>query len=317
MGVLILTQISALSSDFPQRQRTRLRSPVLPDTMRRMRTALHPASRPPEPSSRRRGLLVCLGVYAAAGGVAAGVLLLARGLHPIWAAALADLAATVVVFLGSLAFNNSSVYDPYWSVAPPFIALFWMLSAGTAGRPLRQAVAGGLLLIWAARLTFNWVRRWRGLGHEDWRYADWRRFGSAYWPASFAGFHLMPTLFVFLGCLSLWPALTAGGRPFGFLDALAAAVTVGAITIETVADRQLACFLRTAGSRQLMDRGLWSRFRHPNYFGEVSFWWGLWLFGLSAAPSWWWTVVGPAAITALFLGVSVPMMERHLAVRRG
>ncbi len=267
-------------------------------------------------SDRARGLLACLSAYVAAGGAAAIAGRLAGGLHPILAGGLADLAATLAVFAFSLAFNNSSMYDPYWSLIPPFLALYWLLRAGAHGLPARQALAGALLLAWAARLTFNWARRWRGLAHEDWRYADWRRIGAAYWPLSFAGFHLLPTAIVFLGCLPLWPALTAPGRPLGLLDALAAAVTAGAVALEAAADRQLARFLRTAGRTDVLETGLWALSRHPNYFGEVSFWWGLWLFGLAADPSWWWTVAGPLAMTALFLGVSVPMMDRHLAARR-
>jgi steroid 5-alpha reductase family enzyme len=281
--------------------------PLLP------RSASRPASRS---ADRARGFAVCLAAYLAAG--AAAVLVgwrAAGGLHPILTAGLADLAATLIVFGFSLACNNSSLYDPYWSVLPPFLALYWLLAAGAGGLPARQALAGALLLAWAARLTFNWVRRWRGLAHEDWRYADYRRKGTAYWPISFAGFHLMPTLIVFLGCLSLWPALTSG-RPLGIVDALAVIVTAGAILMEAAADRQLARFQRTAGPAEVLETGLWSLSRHPNYFGEVAFWWGLWLFGLAAAPSWWWTVAGPLAMTALFLGISVPMMDRHLAARR-
>jgi len=287
----------------------------------------------PGPLDRARGLLACLAAYLAAGGAAVIVGRLAGGsggLHPILSAGLADLAATVVVFAFSLAYNNSSFYDPYWSLIPPFLALYWLLGAGARGLPARQALAGGLLLAWAVRLTFNWVRRWRGLSHEDWRYAGYRRKGAAYWPAataapkhgylpywpiSFAGFHLMPTIIVFLGCLSLWPALTAA-RSFGVLDAAAVLVTAGAIALEAAADSQLVRFLASAGPGEVLDTGLWSLSRHPNYFGEVAFWWGLWLFGLAAAPSWWWTVAGPLSMTALFLGISVPMMDRHLLARR-
>lgn len=264
---------------------------------------------------RARGLLACLGAYLAAGAVAAAVGRLALGLHPILAAALADLAATLVVFAFSLANNNSSFYDPYWSLIPPFLALFWLLGSGARGLPARQLLAGGLLLAWAVRLTFNWVRRWRGLSHEDWRYAGYRRAGAAYWPISFAGFHLLPTLLVFLGCLPLWPALT-DERAFGALDIAAALLTAGAILVEAAADRQLARFLRSAPAEAVLDTGLWSLSRHPNYFGEVAFWWGLWLFGLAAAPTWWWTMAGPLCLTGLFALISVPMMDRHLASRR-
>jgi steroid 5-alpha reductase family enzyme len=62
--------------------------------------------------------------------------------------------------------------------------------------------------------------------------------------------------------------------------------------------------------------GLWRYSRHPNYLGEILFWWGLWLFGLAAAPDWWWTVIGPITMVLLFVFVSVPMMDRRSTARR-
>jgi steroid 5-alpha reductase family enzyme len=262
-------------------------------------------------------LLAYLVAGAAAVIAVAAVRRLVPGLHPVIAAAAADLLATIVVFAFSAGFDNSSVYDPYWSVAPVPIALFWVLASDSAGARPRQAAVLVLLTAWAVRLTVNCLARWRGLGDEDWRYAGYRQLGAWYWPVSFLGFHLMPTVFVFLGCLPLWPALAAGGRPAGALDAAALAVTAGAIGIEATADLQLRRFLSRAKSgRRLIDEGLWKLLRHPNYVGEVAFWWGLWLFGLAADPSWWWTIAGPAAITLMFLFISVPMMERHLSGRR-
>jgi steroid 5-alpha reductase family enzyme len=267
-------------------------------------------------AGRAQGLWVCLGAYLAAAAVAQLAAWAVHGRHPILVAGAADLAATLVVFLFSLAFNNSSLYDPYWSVVPPFLALYWLLRAGAGGLPVRQVVVLALLVAGAIRLTANWLHRWRGLAHEDWRYASYRRAGAAYWPISFLGFHLMPTVLVFLGCLPLLPALSSGARRFGVLDVAAAAVTAAALAIEALADRQLDRFLLEARPGQILDTGLWALSRHPNYFGEVLFWWGLWLFGLAAAPAWAWTVVGPASITALFLGVSIPMMDRHLLEHR-
>jgi steroid 5-alpha reductase family enzyme len=275
------------------------------------------AARPDRRLSFSALLLAYLVAEAAAVTATAFIRRLVPGLHPVAAAGAADLLATIVVFAFSVGFDNSSIYDPYWSVAPVPIALFWAFASGGAGTQARQAVVLVLLAAWAVRLTVNCLARWRGLGHEDWRYAGYRRLGAGYWPVSFLGFHLMPTVFVFLGCLPLWPALAAGGRAVGVLDAAALAVTAGAIGIEAIADFQLRRFLSRAKSgRRLIDEGLWKLLRHPNYVGEVAFWWGLWLFGLAADPSWWWTIAGPAAITLMFLFISVPMMERHLRGRR-
>jgi steroid 5-alpha reductase family enzyme len=65
-----------------------------------------------------------------------------------------------------------------------------------------------------------------------------------------------------------------------------------------------------------MNKGLWRYSRHPNYFGEVSFWWGLYFFGLAANASYWWTIAGPIAITLLFLFISIPMMDKRSKERR-
>ncbi|MGA2478916.1 MAG: DUF1295 domain-containing protein [Spirochaetia bacterium] len=265
--------------------------------------------------SRARSFFLCAVAYAAAAVTAvAAARLVGRG-SPMIETAVGDVAATIVVFAFSLALDNSSMYDPYWSVAPVPIGIYWLISFGD-GLSARRVVLLALVLLWAARLTFNWVRRWKGLADEDFRYADYRRFGALYWPISFLGFHFFPTVIVFLGCLSLLPVLGAGSRGIVVLDLVAAAVTLGAIGVETGADRQLRRFLlspRAPG--QILDTGLWSLSRHPNYFGEVLFWWGVYLFGLAANPGWWWTIVGPIAITGLFLGISVPMMDKRMLSR--
>src|SRR5262249_20349941 len=159
-----------------------------------------------------------------------------------------------------------------------------------------------LVTWWAVRLTYNWARGWAGLHHEDWRYVDLRRTtGRAYWLVSFVGLHLMPTIQVFLAFLSLYVALAVGTRPFGLLDVVAALVTGGAIALESRADKELVRFRRSQPPPDaILASGVWAWSRHPNYFGEMSFWWGLWLFAMAADPARWWTVIGPVGITLLF-----------------
>ncbi len=269
---------------------------------------------------RQRGKAASLGICAAAYAVAAVVAVavgrLVSPLPPAQIAFLADIAATIAVFAFSLGFDNSSVYDPYWSVAPVAIALYWLASPPRI-IGARQIVAFLLVAAWSIRLTANWIGRWQGLTDEDWRYAERRSIGPAYWPLSFVGFHLMPTVVVFLGCLPLLPVLSRSTTPsLHVTDGAGFAVAVAAIVLEAAADGQLRRFLasrREPGA--ILDSGVWALCRHPNYLGEVLFWWGLWLLSLSADPGRWWTVIGPLAITGLFLGVSIPMMDRHMKAR--
>ncbi|MEZ4374006.1 MAG: DUF1295 domain-containing protein [Polyangiaceae bacterium] len=67
---------------------------------------------------------------------------------------------------------------------------------------------------------------------------------------------------------------------------------------------------------RVLERGLWSWSRHPNYFGEMMFWWGLALFGLAGNAAAWWAVSGALAITLMFRLASIPMMEKRMVERR-
>jgi steroid 5-alpha reductase family enzyme len=267
-------------------------------------------------SSRVAGFAWIALAYGVAGVFAFVAAHRVAGTLPLWqVVAAADTLATVVVFVFSVLLDNSSVYDAYWSVAPMAIAPA-LAAVGIA--PLaRKAMVVSLVLLWGARLTHNWARGWQGLAHEDWRYRDLRRTGRAYWVVSFVGVHMMPTVLVFAGCLSLFPALVTGTERLGPLDGAAFLVTAGAIVLEGVADQQLRAFrLSKAPPGSILETGVWSLCRHPNYLGEIGLWWGLYLFALAGDRTAWWAFAGPLAITLLFAFVSVPLLDKRSLERR-
>ncbi|MFC6023483.1 DUF1295 domain-containing protein [Plantactinospora solaniradicis] len=270
-------------------------------------------------ASRTMSFGVVGGIYLVAGLGAVLTWQLAGARHPLTGALYADLVATLLVFAASMLLRNASIYDPCWSVAPPLIMVGWIVAAAEDGVVLRQFLVTALVTVWAFRLTANWARGWSGLRHEDWRYRQLRaqtRGRLPWWLVNLTGIQLMPTLVVFAGLLSGWPAV-AGDRAVGPLDVLAVLVTAGAIGLEAVADDQLRRFTADPANRgRICDRGLWRYSRHPNYLGEIAFWWGLWLFGLAADPSWWWTVIGPLTVLTLFVGATIPLMERRSLDRR-
>ncbi len=273
--------------------------------------------------SRSASFVAVAGCYllAAAG---AGVALLRVHDHARLTGVLAaDLAATLVVFALSMVVGNSSLYDPYWSVVPPVVAVFLVLADPVPdldGARVRQGVVVLLVLWWGVRLTSNWALGWQGMSHEDWRYRDLREKTAGrvpWWVVNLGGIQLMPTLVVFVAMLSLWPALGAPRHSLGPLDAVAALVTFGGVALESLADHQRRAFAADpANHGSTLATGVWSWSRHPNYLGEITFWWGLWLFGLAAAPSWWWTVIGPLVMVLLFVAASIPLMEERNLVRR-
>jgi steroid 5-alpha reductase family enzyme len=242
-----------------------------------------------------------------------------REMHPILIVFTADIAATLVIYTFGRVFRNASFYDAYWSVAPLVIALFWVFRASSDGSvTARQIIVVTLVFLWGLRLTCNWARNWQGLKHEDWRYQDFRQKAKRwFWLIDLIGIEIMPTVIVFLACLSLYPALAVGEKPFGFLDVIAIILTAGAILVETIADEQLRKFIRKRPEPgEIMAKGLWAYSRHPNYLGEVTFWWGLYIFALAADSGYWWTIIGPVSITLLFTVISIPLMEKRSLERR-
>jgi len=231
----------------------------------------------------------------------------------------ADLVATVVIFGWSVAFDNSSFYDAYWSVIPIAIVAYWIGLPESQAPELRTLAIGLVVCVWGVRLTFNWARGWTGLDHEDWRYVDFRQKAPRfYWLTSFFGLHFFPTLIVFAGMAAVYPALIRSEPAPGLLDLVAFAVGLAGIGFEWLADRQLRAFVE--GPRQpgaTLRTGLWRYSRHPNYLGEMLVWWSLFLFGLAVDPGWArWAVGAPIAMTAMFLFVSIPMIEKRSLERR-
>jgi steroid 5-alpha reductase family enzyme len=263
-------------------------------------------------SSPARGFAFIVVAYVVALAAAFAVMRASVSPELLVRCALADLAATAVVFAFSVIADNTSVYDPYWSVMPPVLASFLLAQSQVTARGVLVLV---LISVWGARLTFNWARGWRGLAHEDWRYVAFRRLGRGYWPMSFFGLQLFPTLMTFLGCLPLFFS-TGSVALLSAVDLAAAVVTLGATAIEAIADEQLRAFRRQGGAAGgICERGLWRWSRHPNYFGEISFWAGLELFGLAAGAPWW-TAAGLLAMIALFVFASIPLAEKRSLERR-
>lgn len=239
--------------------------------------------------------------------------------QPIIALLIADVVATIVVWAFGLLYENVSVYDPYWSVFPPIAFLLWAFYTGVWSLPVI------LLLVatwyWGWRLTRNWAITFKGIGHEDWRYTKYRSLHPALFHLiNFFGLNMVPTLVVFaamlpglkiyeLNALNITPSLV-GRVGVGFVICLSSA------TIQLIADKQSHDF-RAAHPGEVCNVGLWKHGRHPNYFGEIQFWWGIWIM-YAALNGFDRFILGPIAMTALFLGISIPLMEqRQLANKPG
>jgi hypothetical protein len=124
-----------------------------------------------EPMNKTRSLAIITVAYVIAVGVAATWLALGPSTGLSWLDTLiADGLATVVVFVFSRCYRNSSFYDAYWSVVPPLLLFYWWSQAPPGVDRLRCWLVAIVVVLWAIRLTANWLYAFPGLHHEDWRY---------------------------------------------------------------------------------------------------------------------------------------------------
>ncbi len=224
----------------------------------------------------------------------------------------ADLAATVFIWLASLVLDNASVYDPYWSVQPPIILGLALIFLG-APKP------GPILLVvgvayWGARLSINWMISFHGLHKQDWRYDQLKEQSKRFFPlVNLFGIQIMPTLIVYTCLLPGFFYILLGGG-VNLLTILGLVLVFGGATLEMVADAQMQTFRQERDDRtQLLRSGVWRHSRHPNYLGEITVWWGVYLVMVSVYPELWYLGFGALANTGLFLFISIPLAEEHLA----
>ena len=229
---------------------------------------------------------------------------------------LLDVVATVVVFIFSVIFGNASVYDPYWSVQP---IVFVTISACVHGVNLQGVLLLVAIWYWGLRLTANWAYTFHGLGHQDWRYTMLKEKTKWFYPVvNFFGIHMIPTLVVYF---CMMPAVNAihNGFDFNPLSIIFILLSIGAATLQGVADFQMHSFKKNGGTG-FIRTGVWKHGRHPNYLGEILMWWGIAGACLVSAPSfekWYMTVLGAALNTCLFLFISIPLAEKHQARKPG
>lgn len=178
-----------------------------------------------------------------------------------------DITFTILIFMASNVFKNASLYDPYWSVVPPVLMVYalYLLDAFSA---FNLVVLGGIVL-WAIRLTYNWMVMWQGFNHQDWRYTMLKEKSGSFYPiVTFLGIHLFPTLIVYAQIMVFIRMVVLQGS-FNLISLFGVLITVSAIIIQYLSDEQMRDFKQNPGEKRIIDVGLWQYSRHPNYFGEV------------------------------------------------
>lgn len=220
--------------------------------------------------------------------------------------------AMTALWILSLLIKDSSIVDIFWGLGFVLAALFYFTI--TEGYGARRALITLLVLVWGVRLGVHLGIRNIGKG-EDFRYQKWRKkYGVNYWWVSyFQVFMLQGVVMWLISAPILAAQINDGPAYLTVFDILGVFVWLVGFFFEAVGDWQLSRFRADPANKgKVLNTGLWRYTRHPNYFGDATQWWGLYLIAV-ATPWGLLTIFSPALMTYLLINVSgVAMLERSM-----
>ncbi len=233
---------------------------------------------------------------------------------------------TLFFVVGTIIKNNSIV-DMGWGIGFVIIAWYSFFKVEILMNPINLyekmpfLVSVLLVSIWGLRLFYHILKRNIGK-KEDFRYAQWRsEWGKWVIPRAFLQVYLLQGFFMYLISLSVI-YLSMSDMKKGLFSVIimciGIAVWICGFIFEALGDYQLKLFIKNPENKgKIMDKGLWSITRHPNYFGEATMWWGIFIIAVSGNASIF-SVISPVTITFLLLFISgVPLLEKSMKEKPG
>lgn len=213
-------------------------------------------------------------------------------------------------FVVALKLGRNDIADIVWGMIFILAVVTALLTTGRISG--RVIIVSALVFIWGGRLAFRIMSRNLKKKSEDFRYREWREeWGEHFLLRSFFQVFMLQGFLALVVVSPVLVIIASDNPPVNYLDCLGVLVWMVGFFFESVGDYQLDRFKSDPDNKgKVMKSGLWRYSRHPNYFGEVTMWWGIYLISLSV-PYGYLAIIGPLTITFLILKVSgIPMLEK-------
>ena len=223
-----------------------------------------------------------------------------------------DVISTIVIWFIGVLINTASIYDPYWSVQTPIIIICLLIKYQNLN--VGNLIYLELILFWGIRLTYNYTKTFHDISYIDWRYKQIKeKTGKLYQVVNLLGICLVPTIIVYAASIPSF-LFVIDNLKFEYIQIIGYTVILISVFIEMKADIDLHEFKKIRNDRNEIIRiGLWKYSRHPNYFGEICFWYGVaMVYVFCDFTKNWYYIFGAVLDNALFLGISIPLAEKNL-----
>lgn len=212
-------------------------------------------------------------------------------------------------WLYALILKRNDIADVAWGIG--FIAITTVLFLQANHTNFKSYIVLIMIILWGGRLATHIGIRRRGKP-EDMRYQAMRREWKYPILQSYTNVFLSQGFFMLLVATPIMLFFSSTPGTLNWYNLIGLMIWVVGFVFESISDYQLAQFIKNPKNKgKIMRYGLWRYTRHPNYFGEISLWWGFYIFTLFT-PFWYIGLIGPIAITFLIIGVSgIPMLEKR------
>ena len=207
---------------------------------------------------------------------------------------ISNVISTIIIWFIGVLINTASTYDPYWSVQTPVIFICLLIKYGNLN--VGNLIYLELILFWAIRLTYNYTKTFHDITYIDWRYNQ-----------------IVPTIIVYTASIPSF-LYVMDDLNLEYIQFIGFIIILASVLIEMKADIDIHEFKKIRSSRNEIIRiGLWKYSRHPNYFGEICFWYGVaFVYIFCDFTKKWYYIFGAILNNALFLGISIPLAEKNL-----
>lgn len=225
-----------------------------------------------------------------------------------------------IIFIIATAIKNNSIVDIGWGMG--FVVGSWLTLFVTENPTILSYVIVGFITVWGVRLSVRLLRRNYGKP-EDFRYAQWREeWGDKVVIIAFFRVFMVQGIINFVVGSASYTVIKYNhfsiGSDHQYLVYIALLIAFVGLFFEVVGDEQLRRHI-AKGSRTLLQSGLWSITRHPNYFGEILIWIGLYASGItliftnSVNPFYYLLlIISPVLMTTVLIKVSTPLLEKNM-----
>lgn len=225
-----------------------------------------------------------------------------------------------IIFMIATAIKNNSIVDIGWGMG--FVVGSWLTLFVTENPTILSYVIVGFITVWGLRLSVRLLRRNYGKP-EDFRYAQWRKeWGDKVVIIAFFRVFMVQGIINFVVGSASYTVIKYNqfsiGSDHQYLVYIALLIAFVGLFFEVVGDEQLRQHI-AKGSRTLLQSGLWSVTRHPNYFGEILIWIGLYASGITliftnAVNPFYYLllIISPVLMTTVLMKVSTPLLEKNM-----